>query len=268
LARMLLSTGEGTERGTSMATRSIVKIDEERCTGCGLCVPSCAEGALQIVDGKARLVKEIYCDGLGACLGECPEDAITIEEREAEAFDPQSVDEHLARQRQDEAKRQAQLPCGCPGATMRTLDAGRTTAVARAPVAAAATCVAPASRLGHWPVQIHLVPIQGAIWDNADVLIAADCVPFAMADFHERLLAGRTVAVGCPKLDDIAAHTDKLTGVFASNSIRSVTVAHMEVPCCTAIVAAVQRALEQAGRSDIEIHDVTVAVDGTVLSET
>lgn len=261
MARLLLSP---TARGRpNMAKRSVVRIDEDKCTGCGLCVPSCAEGALEIIDGKARLVKEIYCDGLGACLGECPEDAITVEERDAEAFDQEAVTEHLARQRVATAAAGGP-PSACPGAMMRTLE---TVEPAEGSVATA-ECVAPRSHLGHWPVQIHLVPIQGEIWKDADVLICADCVPLAMPDFHERLLAGKTVAVGCPKLDDIDAHTDKLAGIFASNPIRSVTVAHMEVPCCTGIVVAVQRALEQAGRDDVEFRDVTVGINGAVLLET
>jgi NAD-dependent dihydropyrimidine dehydrogenase PreA subunit len=265
-----------------VAKRMIVNIDEDKCTGCGLCAPGCAEGALQIIDGKARLIKEIYCDGLGACLGECPEGAITIEEREAEVFDEAAVHEHLktftpappatsgcpgSAVRQFAASdAPAGAPSGgCPGARVREFSSS-----AAEEESSAGVCVASAarSRLGHWPVQISLLPPVGPLWENADVLIAADCVPFAMADFHERLLAGKTVAIGCPKLDDVSAYTEKLTGIFSENPIRSVTVAHMEVPCCGGIAMAARQALEQSGRTDVLFHDVLVGIRGDVLSET
>ncbi len=250
-----------------MVTRHIVHIDEEKCTGCGECVPAGAEGAIEIIDGKARLVKEIYCDGLGACLGECPEDAITIEEREAEAFDEKATEKHV-KAIQEKEKGPDELPCGCPGSMMRKLNIIESPQVAaKEPSASCATSSAQ-SLLGHWPVQIHLLPPRGEIWENADVLIAADCVPFAMPDFHERLLGGKTVAVGCPKLDDLDYYQEKLTDIFANNSIRSVTVAHMEVPCCTGILIACQNALKLAGKADLPFHDVMVGIKGAVLSET
>jgi Pyruvate/2-oxoacid:ferredoxin oxidoreductase delta subunit len=245
-----------------MPKRQIVKIDEEKCTGCGLCVPSCAEGALEIVDGKARIVKEIYCDGLGACLGECPEDAITIEEREADAFDEEATAEHLAQTQP--APQAAECTGGCPGAMLRTFAVGATDAAPTPPSASGASAQ---SQLGHWPVQITLLPPTGDIWKDADVLICADCVPFAMPDFHERLLAKKTVAVGCPKLDNLDAYTEKLAGVFANNTIRSVTVARMEVPCCTGILIATKKALERAGKREIEFHDLTIGIKGQILAE-
>ncbi len=252
-----------------MAKRKIVKIDEEKCTGCGLCIPSCEEGALEIVDGKARMVKEIYCDGLGACLGECPEDAIRIEEREAEAFDEEATAEHIKRQKETSPVAACELQDaghagGCPGAALRTFVAGPTGGGAAPSLDSGASTQ---SRLGHWPVQITLLPPVGDIWNDADVLICADCVPFAMADFHERLLAGKTVAVGCPKLDNVDAYAEKLAGVFANNAIRSVTVARMEVPCCTGIVMATKAALERSGKGEIEFHEVTVGIKGQVLGE-
>ena len=250
-----------------MPTRQIVKIDEEKCTGCGLCVPSCAEGALEIVDGKARLVKEIYCDGLGACLGECPEDAITIELREAEAFDEEATTEYMKRQQQTvpaSAPPAAECAGSCPGSMLRTFDAGATNALPTPPLASEESTQ---TQLGHWPVQLTLLPPTGDIWSNADVLVCADCVPFAMPDFHERLLAGKTVAVGCPKLDDVGAYAEKLAGVFANNSIRSVTVARMEVPCCTGIVMATKQALERAGKHEIEFHELTIGIRGQILAE-
>jgi NAD-dependent dihydropyrimidine dehydrogenase PreA subunit len=238
--------------------RDIVKIDEEKCDGCGLCVPSCAEGAIEIIEGKARLVADNLCDGLGNCLGTCPRGAITIERRSADAFDAVSTPEPQA--------------CGCPGAMARTLRPGRGSvgsAAADAPPASHPGSADRAARdtpscLGHWPVQLHLLPVRGSRWQDADLLIAADCVGFAMPDFHERLLDGRTLAVGCPKLDDLAAYIEKLTAVLRENDVKSVTVAHMEVPCCTGISAAVRRALAAAKKSDLLFRDLVVGVDGRI----
>ena len=237
------------------ATRKIVRIDEDKCDGCGLCVPDCAEGAIQVIDGKAKLLAENLCDGLGACLGVCPRDAITIEERPADEFDEAAV-----QAAKTAAEKPADLPCGCPGSMARTLSPK----TAPSPQQSAART----SRLSHWPVQLTLVPTSGAMWNDADVLISADCVAVAMPDFHERLLAGRAVVVACPKLDDVGPYTEKLTHIFADNSIKSVTVAHMEVPCCTGIVMAAKAALDASGRTDIPFSDITVGVDGTVRSET
>ena len=274
-------------------TRKIVKIDESKCNGCGLCIPNCAEGAIQIIDGKARLLAENLCDGLGACLGHCPQDAIVIEERPADEFSEHAVERRRAGQASrlstaekgasqkketTDAKPQAeQKPGGCPGARMRMLGtkALRESGHARADLGMApgvAPDASPASRpsmLGHWPVQLALLPAGGPMWQDADVLICADCVPFAYPEFHEKLLTGpdgngRTVAIACPKLDDIGPHTEKLAAIFAGNSIRSITVAHMEVPCCGGIVRAVAEALKQAGRTDIPVRDVTVGIDGTL----
>ncbi|MCP4379576.1 MAG: 4Fe-4S ferredoxin [bacterium] len=235
--------------------RKIVRIDEDKCDGCGLCVPDCAEGAIQIIDGKAKLLADNLCDGLGNCLGVCPRDAIAIEERQADDFDEVAV-----RAAQEAvAEKPAETPCGCPGAMARSLPPQT------APCEQAETR---ASQLSHWPVQLTLVPPSGAMWDDADVLISADCVAFAMADFHERLLSGKVVVIACPKLDDVGPYIDKLTRIFADNSIRSVTVAHMEVPCCTGIVMLTQAAMEKSGRTDIPFADITVGIDGTIHSDT
>ena len=249
-------------------TRKIVKIDEDKCDGCGLCVPDCAEGAIQVIDGKARLLAENLCDGLGNCLGVCPNDAITVEERPADDFDESAVEVRLKAldAEKAEADKPDSLPCGCPGTMMRKLDAGN---VETAPAAASACDLSPRpSQLGHWPVQLALLPPEGDMWDGADVLISADCVGFAMPDFHERMLAGgkKALAIACPKLDDVHPYVDKLAHIFASNDIRSLTVAHMEVPCCTGIVVAVREALAQAG-ADIPLRDVTVNVNGTIKDE-
>ena len=248
-----------------MATRQarkIVKIDPDKCNGCGLCVPSCAEGAIKIIDGKARLAADNLCDGLGNCLGHCPMDAITIEERPADDFDENAVEQHLAsHEKPVPAVRAAHAHGGgCPGTMFRKLAAQ--TPVHRAPDAKPAV-----SRLGQWPVQLALVPVTGQLWQGADVLIAADCVAFAMGDFHERLLAGKAVAIACPKLDDIEPYIEKLTAIFANNDIKSITVAHMEVPCCNGIVVAARVALQRSGRTGLEINDITVGIDGNIQSD-
>ena len=254
------SLSEESPMATKM-TRKIVHIDEEKCNGCGECVPSCAEGALRIIDGKARLVAENLCNGLGACLGNCPMGAITVEEQPAEEFDEQAVQQHLQRPASPDssvAPMSHGQHSGCPGSRMRMLRP----AAAQPPAAASSS--SGASRLAHWPVQLALVPVTGPIWENADVLIAADCVPFAYPDFHEKLLAGKTLAIACPKLDDVSPYVQKLAAIFSRNTIRSVTVAHMEVPCCSGIVRVVQAAIAQAGRRDIVVHDVTVGIDGRI----
>lgn len=248
--------------------REIVKIDEEKCDGCGLCIPGCAEGAIQVIDGKAKLVADNLCDGLGNCLGICPKDAITIEKRSATDFDEEAVTAHLGKTErmptgqadstpvQPAAK--PPMPCGCPGSMARQLSP-QSSGGGPAPAATSTQ-----SQLGHWPVQLKLLPVDGPLWHNADVLIAADCVSVAMPDFHERLLKGHSVAVGCPKLDDLAYYEDKLTEIFKLNPIKSVTVAHMEVPCCGGIVVAVRNAMVNAGKSGLFFDDVMVGVDGKV----
>jgi len=254
--------------------RKIVHIDPDKCDGCGQCVPSCAEGAIQIVDGKAKLIAENLCDGLGNCLGECPRDAIWIEERPADEFDEAAVEARLAALREPAA---LDVPSGgCPGATARKLPAaapadGSPGAMLRKFQGDASAAAGPAtggavSRLTQWPVQLTLLPERGEIWHGADVLLSADCVAFAMGDFHERLLAGRTLAIACPKLDQADAYVAKLARIFADNDIASVTVAHMEVPCCFGLERIVQMAMEQAARSDIPVTMIEVAVTGEVLA--
>ncbi len=234
--------------------RKIVEIDEDLCDGCGLCVPSCAEGAIKIIDGKAKLLADNLCDGLGNCLGTCPKGAIKIEERPAEAFDEQAVEKRLAAEKSPPAGPPAG---GCPGSMMRMAQPKP------GPDPAGTDDDCCNSRLGQWPVQLTLVPTTGPMWQDADVLIAADCVPVAMADFHGKLLAGKSLAIACPKLDDVEPYIEKLTGIFANNTIQSVTIAHMQVPCCSGLVRAVREALARSGRDDIAVEDVTVAIDGT-----
>ncbi len=250
----------------SNQVREIVIIDEDKCDGCGLCVPSCAEGAIQIIDGKARLVGENLCDGLGNCLGECPKDAITIETRQAEGFDEDAVKAHLAG-----LKPAAPAPIadgcssgGCPGSMLRDLSSG-------APAAATTQQAAPKAAavnenpLSHWPIQLTLLPEQGKIWQDADVVLAADCAAFAMTGFGD-LLAGRTLAIACPKLDDPQSYVTKLASIFASNNINSITIVRMEVPCCGGLEVIVQRALENAGK-DISVKAMIIGVNGQILDE-
>jgi Fe-S-cluster-containing hydrogenase component 2 len=240
--------------------RNIVKIDEEKCNGCGLCIPSCAEGALQIVDGKARLVKDIYCDGLGACLGGCPHDAITIIQREAEEFDEKAAEEHVEKMHKASTVPQVHPhSAGCPSARMMHLE----------PAAEAKTVPAftkkMGTRLSNWPVQLKLLPPNAPFFQNADLLIAADCVPFTYADFHEDLLKGKTLAVGCPKLDEITYYKNKLTDIFRMSNIKSVTVVNMEVPCCFGLNHIVKEALAAAGKN-IPLKQETISIKGEKIS--
>ncbi len=244
--------------------RKIIRIDEEKCDGCGLCANACVEGAIQIIGGKAKLVSEVYCDGLGACIGECPQGAITIEEREAETFDPKAVEIHLEEQKLAEAGRTDGKPKfephpesfakeetsgrACPGALSQMLRQRRPEPATSAASQATTERYEPVSELVNWPVQIRLVPVQAPYFNGADLLIAADCVPFAYADFHRRLLANKVLLIGCPKLDDAQFYREKLAQIFQHNDIRSVEVAFMEVPCCFGLVQLVRLALADAGR--------------------
>jgi len=239
-----------------MATRKIVMIDEEKCTGCGLCIPNCAEGALQIVDGKAKLITDKFCDGLGACLGHCPEDAITVIEREAEEFDEQAVEVHLHKQK--EAQPQPAL-AGCPSSRAMhfKLSEAKTESTSATPAV---------SQLTHWPVQLKLVPINAPYFQDADLLIAADCVPFSYPDFHQDFLKGKVVVVGCPKLDDIQYYKEKLTEIFKTNSIRSITVPYMEVPCCFGLVKATEDAIAASGKN-IPLKKVKIGIRGEIKPE-
>ena len=235
-------------------TRRIVLIDEEKCDGCGLCIPSCAEGAIEIVDGKARLSADNLCDGLGNCLGVCPQDAIVIEEREADAFDEAAVEQHLA-ETSAAAPAETDAPKACPGAMLRKLSGQAESFDAAGP--------GQPSALQQWPIQLTLLPEKSDIFDGADVLLAADCTAFALADLHKRLLAGRTLAVACPKLDDVEPYIAKLTRIFTGHNVRSVIVARMEVPCCQ-LDAIARKALAQAGK-DIPLTVVTVGISGQVI---
>lgn len=243
-----------------MAMRKIVEIDEEKCDGCGLCVPGCAEGALQIVNGKARLVSEVYCDGLGACLGECPRDAIRIVKREAHEFDEAAVQRHLA------AAKHGPSTAGCPGTRPQTLSlplAGSNHAPQSTPSGPVGSDGGTRCSLGHWPVQLRLIAPGAPFLRNAHLLLVADCVPVAMPDF-QCLLDGRAVAVACPKLDDAREHVGRLAAILAEAAIESITVVHMEVPCCSGLRSIALAAMEASGRQ-VPLSDITVSLRGEVL---
>ena len=232
--------------------RKIISIDEEKCNGCGLCIDACHEDALQLVDGKARLVSESYCDGLGDCLPECPTGAITIVEREAAEYDEEAV-----LQRISEKKKEEPLACGCPGTASRTIqrhDHHNHTTVSADKLE---------SELRQWPVQIKLVPVNAPYFSNARLLVAADCTAFAYADIHRDFIRDRVAIIGCPKLD-MVDYSEKLTAILTNNDIQSVTVLKMEVPCCGGIAHAVKTALMNSGKF-IPWNIVTVTTDGRLI---
>jgi Fe-S-cluster-containing hydrogenase component 2 len=244
--------------------RKIIEIDDEKCDGCGNCVPSCAEGAIQIVNGKAKVIADKYCDGLGACLGECPQGALKIVEREAEEFDEQAVHELL--EKQAEAGKSADkgkpvISGGCPSAALKTFSQTSCDCASQPPKTGAGG----PSSLGHWPVQIRLVPAGAPFLKGADLVIAADCVPVAYPSFHKDFLAGRAVMIGCPKFDDVQGYVDKLTDVFKKSGIKSITAVIMEVPCCSGLPHIIRKALENSGM-DIPFSQVTVSARGEILS--
>jgi ferredoxin len=223
-----------------VAVRKLVLIDEEKCDGCGLCVEACAEGAIQVIAGKARLVSETYCDGLGACIGDCPQRAITVVEREAAPFNEKAVKQrlHSPQKPQERAAEDVVINRGCPGAALRTLR--------DQPAAYGNVSLPQVSALGHWPVQLMLIPPTAPFLRGADILVCADCVPFVVPDFHSKYLAGKAVLVGCPKLDNLSLYRDKLKDIFRTADPRSITVLKMEVPCCTGIAVAAIEAREFA----------------------
>lgn len=224
--------------------RRIITIDENKCTGCGLCADACHEGAIGIVNGKAKLLREDYCDGLGDCLPACPVDAISFEEREAAAYDEKAV----------EAAKAQKIPCGCPGSMARSIsrdDEKNFTGAESVP-----------SQLSQWPVQIKLVAPNALYFNNSDLLIAADCTAYAYGNFHNDFIRGRVCLIGCPKLD-MVDYSEKLTEIFRKNEIKSITVTRMEVPCCGGIEHAVKQAISDSGKN-IECKVIIIKTDGRI----
>ena len=278
-----------------MSKRQIIKIDEDKCNGCGLCIPNCPEGALQIIDGKVRLISDLFCDGLGACIGHCPEGAIEIEEREAQPYDENKVMgnivkqgknvikahlEHLKdhgekdlleqavnylkknnienplKEEMSEKKAAPAKGCGCMGSQAVDLSCEK-----KAP---SSCCEKASSQLRQWPVQLHLLNPQAPYLKNSDILIAADCVPFAYPNFHSDLLSGKIVIIFCPKLDDgIDTYIEKLTEIIKSNNIKSITIAHMEVPCCFGTVKIVKDAISASG-INVPLKQIIVTIKGEI----
>ncbi len=250
-----------------MAVREMVVIDEEKCDGCALCVPSCAEGAIQIIDGKAKLVADNLCDGLGACLGDCPQGAITIEKREADEFDEAAVEKRLEEigRKPDQPQATPAQSGGCPSAQVQSFGGCPSSQIRSVTPASANAELAGErpSELRQWPVQLHLVPPTAPFLQGADLLLAADCVPFAYADFHKNMLKDKALLIACPKLDDGQAYIEKLTQMFAAGTIKSLTIAIMEVPCCNGLTAIVRQALANSG-ADIPLEIVTVGIGGSL----
>jgi Pyruvate/2-oxoacid:ferredoxin oxidoreductase delta subunit len=240
--------------------RKIIEIDEESCNGCGACMVSCAEGALQIVDGKAKLVADKYCDGLGACLGECPIGALRIIERQAEEFDEAAVEHHLAEQQKTAHQAPDTLPCGCPSTHLRVFGAKSPCQEANQPMNYTPT----ESALTHWPVQIRLVPAEAPFLKNADLLVGADCTAIAYPNFHRDLLTGKVVLMGCPKFDDVQSYVEKFTDIFRKTPVKSVTVVVMEVPCCQGLPVIVKKAMDNAGKA-IPMEYVMIGLQGDIL---
>lgn len=227
--------------------RKIIKIDEEKCNGCGACAAACHEGAIEMVDGKATLTREDYCDGLGDCLPACPAGAISFEEREAPAYDEAAV-------QSAKAAKTKPLPCGCPGTQVKAI---------RPSTEPAAVCGSQTSQLSQWPVQIKLVPVNAPWFDGAKLLVAADCTAYAYANFHQDFIKNHITLVGCPKLDSVD-YAEKLTEILKNNDIRSLTVVRMEVPCCGGIENAVKKALQCSGKF-LPWNVVTISTDGRIL---
>jgi ferredoxin len=232
-----------------VATRKIIKIDEAKCTGCGQCVDACAEGAIEIRGGKAKVIKDMYCDGLGACLGECPEGALSIEEREAEAFDEEAAKRHVSGSRRPEQ-------CGCPSAAPMVLR----------PADEPSAPTGEGSELSNWPIQMRLVSPGAPYFKGARLLLAGDCTAFAFAAFHRDFIKGRVTVIGCPKLDDQGEFVEKLSSILSENSIRDVSLVHMEVPCCGQMKRLVSEAVKRAG-AQVPVKSYTVRRNGELVED-
>jgi len=238
---------------TTRIIRKIINIDESKCNGCGACIDSCVEGALALINGKAKLVKEQYCDGLAACLKECPQGALTIVEREAEEFDEEATRKHL-----EETSHNVNTFSACPGTAVREF--------VREPAVSKEEDYRPVSGLLNWPVQMALVPPVAPFLKNADVILLADCVPVAYPALHRDFLKGHAVIMACPKLDDFEAHLSKLTSIIKQSNLKSLTVVHMEVPCCSGLTYMAKKAIASSGRN-IPFDEITIGIKGQILSQ-
>lgn len=241
--------------------RKIIKIDKELCNGCGLCVPDCAEGSLQIIDGKARLVADNLCDGLGACLGSCPTGALQIIEREAEDFSEEAVHEFLALKKKQEEAQGSPKPSGCPSARLQTFTPQTPCHMANKPTVAVTSGV---SALSHWPVQIRLVPPSAPFLQNANLLVAADCTAVSAPNFQADFLTGKVVMMGCPKFDDAPSYVQRFAEIIATGNLNSLTILIMEVPCCSSMVGIIRQAMEQAGKT-VPVEQITLSTRGEVI---
>lgn len=245
-------------KSSTKVKRKIIQIDEERCDGCGNCVISCAEGALQIVDGKAKVISDNLCDGLGACLGECPQGALEIIEREAVEFDEEAVEAHLDARR--EPAKEKSTTGGCPSARIQSFASAADCRLANTPT----THEKHASALTHWPVQIRLIPPTAPFLKGADLLVVADCVPVAFPSLHRDFMEGKAVMVGCPKFDDAQAYIDKFAAIFDAAGIKSVTTVVMEVPCCSGLPMIVKKGMRKAG-VNVPSRQVTISTRGEII---
>ncbi len=239
--------------------RKIIEIDEELCDGCGQCVPACEEGAIEIIGGKARLVAEKYCDGLGACMGECPTGALKIVEREAEDFDELAVEQYLKARRAESAVPGA--ACGCPSEQVADLKPA-----GRQGLSGPSLSGTSVSLLGHWPIQIRLIPAHAPFLKNADLLITADCAAAACPDYHQRFVKGKVVMLGCPKFDDATDYVKRFREILEKNSIRSISIVIMEVPCCSAMIGIIKKAIEDSG-THFQVRKTVIGLKGAVLRE-
>lgn len=240
--------------------RKIIEIDESRCDGCGNCIPACAEGAIQLVDGKAKVVSDKFCDGLGACLGECPNNALRVIEREAEEFDEEAVEEYLKSRLHEPLRPASTVISGCPSAQARCFG----NPLPRAKGGPAPLSGTVGSRLTHWPIKIRLVPPQAPFLQGADLLVVADCAGVAYPAFHQEFLAGKVVLMGCPKFDDTEMYVQKFSEIFFRAAVRSVTVVVMEVPCCHGLPYIVKKGMERAAQ-EIPIEVAVISAQGTIL---
>ncbi|MBU3916549.1 4Fe-4S binding protein [bacterium] len=241
--------------------RKIIEIDEDLCDGCGNCVTACEEGAIQIINGVAKVVSDVFCDGLGACIGDCPLDALKIVEKEADQFDEKAVEEHLQQLNKNQAPEKETMACGCPSSNIQVFTPAGSCERANQPTSIQSRQTA----LTHWPIQINLVPPTAPFLKGSDLLVVADCVPAAYPNFHQDFLKGRTIMMGCPKFDDAQAYVEKFAAVFQAAELKSITIAIMEVPCCSGLPMIVKKGLELSGMT-IPLEEVVISIrEGKVL---